>query len=101
MQIDYHWFQSNILAIIAVIITLVFAYQYLIERGSGVKLSKRYRNSIFETQSKIFLNATQYLISGNKDLAIKEFLNAVDLNRETIETYLKKKSSEFSMSIYG
>ena len=41
----------------------------------------------FEAQSKIFLNATQYLISGNKDLAIKEFLNAVNLNRETIETY--------------
>ncbi|MCK6594456.1 MAG: hypothetical protein L6Q33_04590 [Bacteriovoracaceae bacterium] len=33
------------------------------------------------------MNATQYLISGNKDLAIKEFLNAVDINRETIETY--------------
>lgn len=33
------------------------------------------------------MNATQYLISGNKDLAIKEFLNAVDLNRETMETY--------------
>ena len=33
------------------------------------------------------MNATQYLISGNKDLAIREFLNAVDINRETIDTY--------------
>lgn len=68
-------------------LTLILIYHYLIERGTGVTVSKRYRNSIFETQSKIFLNATQYLISGNKDLAIKEFLNAVDLNRETLDTY--------------
>jgi lipopolysaccharide biosynthesis regulator YciM len=81
------WFKENLLSVIAVIITLVFIYHYIIERESGVKLSKKYRNSIFETQSKIFLSATQYLISGNKDLAIKEFLSAVDLNRETIDTY--------------
>jgi lipopolysaccharide biosynthesis regulator YciM len=65
----------------------VFIYHYIIEKEHGVKLSKKYRDSIFEAQSKIFLNATQYLISGNKDLAIKEFLNAVDLNRETLDTY--------------
>lgn len=79
--------KENLLAVIAIAITLVFVYHYIIERESGVKLSKKYRDSIFEAQSKIFLNATQYLISGNKDLAIKEFLNAVDLNRETMETY--------------
>lgn len=79
--------KENLLAVIAIVITLVFVYHYIIERESGVKLSKKYRSSIFEAQSKIFLNATQYLISGNKDLAIKEFLNAVDLNRETMETY--------------
>ncbi len=87
MQLDQYWFQEHLLAIIAVVITLVLIYHYLIERDTGVKLSKRYRNSIFEAQSKVFLNATQYLISGNRDLAIKEFLNAVDINRETIETY--------------
>ena len=80
-------FQDHLLSIVAVVITLVLIYHYLIEREHGVNLSKKYRDSIFEAQSKIFLNATQYLISGNKDLAIKEFLNAVDLNRETIETY--------------
>ncbi|MEX0799532.1 MAG: hypothetical protein WD025_08805, partial [Bacteriovoracaceae bacterium] len=79
--------KEHLLAVIAIVITLVFVYHYIIERESGVKLSKKYRDSIFEAQSKIFLNATQYLISGNKDLAIKEFLNAVDLNRETMETY--------------
>lgn len=81
------WIQSHGLSVFAVVVTLVLLYHYLIERGHGVQLSKKYRNSIYEAQSKIFLNATQYLISGDKDLAIKEFLNAVDLNRETIETY--------------
>jgi lipopolysaccharide biosynthesis regulator YciM len=79
--------KEHLLAVLAVIITIIFIYHYIIEKEHGVKLSKKYRNSIFEAQSKIFLNATQYLISGHKDLAIKEFLNAVDLNRETLETY--------------
>jgi len=79
--------KEHLLAVLAIITTLIFVYHYIIEKEHGVKLSKKYRDSIFETQSKIFLNASQYLISGNKDLAIKEFLNAVDLNRETLETY--------------
>ncbi len=79
--------KEHLLAVMAIVITLIFIYHYIIEKEYGVKLSKKYRDNIFETQSKIFLNATQYLISGNKDLAIKEFLNAVDLNRETLETY--------------
>lgn len=87
MALSADWFQDHLLSLLAVGLTLILIYHYLIERDTGVKLSKRYRNSIFEAQSKIFLNATQYLIVGNKDLAIKEFLNAVDLNRETIETY--------------
>ncbi|MFZ8933189.1 MAG: hypothetical protein ACO2ZP_04755 [Bacteriovoracaceae bacterium] len=87
MDVIWPWIQSNLLSFVAVFTTLIHLYHYLTEKGTGVRLSKRYRSSIFETQSKIFLNATQYLISGNKDLAIKEFLNAVDLNRETIDTY--------------
>lgn len=87
MEVYLHWLQENLLAVVAVGLTLVLIYHYLIEKDNVTKLSKRYRNSIFEAQSRIFLNATQYLISGNKDLAIKEFLNAVDINRETIETY--------------
>lgn len=81
------WLKDNLLAVFAVSMTIVFIFHYIIEREHGVKLSKKYRDSIFEAQSRIFLNATQYLIVGNKDLAIKEFLNAVDLNRETIDTY--------------
>jgi len=81
------WLQEHLLGIGAVAVTLILIYHYLIEKDTGVKLSKRYRNSIYEAQSRVFLNATQYLISGNKDLAIREFLNAVDINRETIETY--------------
>ena len=86
---EFYWIfiQDNLLAVISVILTLVLIYHYLMEKDTGVRISKGYRNSIFETQSKMFLNATQYLISGNKDLAIREFLNAVDLNQETIETY--------------
>jgi lipopolysaccharide assembly protein B len=75
------------LVAIAFGITLFLIYHYFVEKDQGVKLSRKYRNSVFETQSKIFLNATQYLISGNKDLAIREFLNAVDLNNETLDTY--------------
>jgi lipopolysaccharide biosynthesis regulator YciM len=81
------WGKEHVLTVVAVIITLVLIYHYVLEKDKAIKLSKKYRNSIFEAQSRIFLNATQYLIKGNKDLAIKEFLNAVDLNRETIETY--------------
>ena len=87
MDINFIWFQEHLLSFASIIITLVLIYHYLIERETGVKLSKRYRHSIYEAQSKIFLNASQYLISGNKDLAIREFLNAVDVNRETIDTY--------------
>ena len=83
----FTFIKEHLLAVLAIIITLVFIYHYIIEKEHGVKLSKKYRDSIFETQSKIFLNATHYLISGNKDLAIKEFLSAVDLNRETLDTY--------------
>jgi lipopolysaccharide biosynthesis regulator YciM len=82
-----NWIRDNLLTVVAVGITVVLVYHYVIERDRAVKLSKKYRHSIYEAQSRIFLNATQYLISGNKDLAIKEFLSAVDLNRETIETY--------------
>jgi lipopolysaccharide assembly protein B len=86
-QVALEWIKGNLLTVVAIAITAVLIYHYVIEKDRGVKLSKKYRHSIFEAQSRIFLNATQYLISGNKDLAIKEFLNAVDLNRETIDTY--------------
>ena len=81
------WAQTNVLAVVAAVFTLIFVIYSLLERDHSVRLTQKYRSSIFEAQSKIFLNATRYLISGNKNLAIREFLNAVDLNRETMETY--------------
>lgn len=87
MEFYLDWVQNNLLSVVAIVFTIVLVYHYLIEKDTGAKLSKRYRNSIYEAQSKVFLNATQYLISGNRDLAIKEFLSAVDINRETIDTY--------------
>lgn len=87
MEIYLNWLQNNLLSVVAIGFTFVLIYHYYIEKDTGAKLSKRYRHSIFEAQSKVFLNATQYLISGNRDLAIKEFLSAVDINRETIDTY--------------
>jgi lipopolysaccharide biosynthesis regulator YciM len=83
----FQWIQRHFLEMASLTMTLIFLYHYLKEKNSGVKLSQKYRHSIYEAQSHIFLNATQYLIKGNKDLAIKEFLNAVDLNTETLETY--------------
>ena len=62
-------------------------FHYLVEKDTGFKLSKRYRNSILEKQSKSFLNATQYLITGKRNLAISELNNAVELNRESIDIY--------------
>ena len=77
------WGKDHALTVVAVVITLVLIYHYVIEKDKGVKLSKKYRNSIFEAQSRIFLNATQYLIEGNKDLAIKEFLNVEGFEKYT------------------
>ena len=81
------YFKNNPLGILILLVTLVLLYFYFLDKETGIKLSKKYRDSIFEAQSKIYLNATKYLISGNRDMAIKEFLNAVNLNRETIDTY--------------
>ncbi len=83
----FEYIKNNPLGLLILIVTLVLLYFYFMDKESGVKLSKRYRDSIYEAQSKIYLNATKYLISGNRDMAIREFINAVNLNRETIDTY--------------
>ncbi|MCY4644858.1 MAG: hypothetical protein OXB88_09595 [Bacteriovoracales bacterium] len=81
------WGQENVLDIMVVILTLAFIVYFFLDKADSTRLTKRYKSSIFETQSKIFLNATQYLLKGDKDLAIKEFLNAININRETVEAY--------------
>lgn len=104
LKIIWLWAQSNVLAVVALGITLYLIYQYIIERETGIRLTRKYRDSIFETQSKIFLNASQYLISGEKNLAIRELLTAVDMNKETLETYfalgkLFRSNGEFDKAI--
>lgn len=79
--------QEHALTVAVISITLVLIYYYIIDRGRGLKLSRRYRHSIFELQSKLFLNASQYLIAGQKDLAIQELLNAADVHKETLDAY--------------
>jgi len=83
----FEYLKNNPLSVLIFLVTSVLLYFYFIDKETGVRLSKRYRDSIYEAQSKIYLNATKYLISGNRDMAIKEFINAVNLNRETIDTY--------------
>jgi lipopolysaccharide assembly protein B len=83
----FEYIKNNPLGVLIFLVTSVLLYFYFMDKGTGAKLSKRYRDSIYEAQSKIYLNATKYLISGNRDMAIKEFINAVNLNRETIDTY--------------
>ena len=83
------FFQINdhALTVSVVLVTLVLFYHYFVDRNRGTKLSRRYRNSLFELQSKLFLNASQYLIAGQKDMAIQELLNASEANKETMDTY--------------
>jgi lipopolysaccharide biosynthesis regulator YciM len=86
-KLFFAWLRAYPLSISVILITVVLLYYYLVERGRGIKLSQKFRSSLFESQSKIFLNASQYLIMGERDLAIRELQNAVDLNRESLDTY--------------
>lgn len=79
--------KEHALTISAVMVTLVLFYHYFVDRQRGSKLSRKYRNSLFELQSKFLLNANQYLIAGEKDKAIQELLNAADANKEILDTY--------------
>ena len=62
---DYIWvyLQSNLLAVIALVLTLILSYHYIIERGSGVKLSKKYRNSIHQSMTSFHLPSSPNLSS--------------------------------------
>ncbi len=86
--LNYDFLSEHLLTVLIVIVTIVLFYNYFLDKNKVVGLSKKYKSSIYEKQSQIFLNATHYLISGEKDLAIKEFLNAVEINKETVDTYL-------------
>jgi lipopolysaccharide biosynthesis regulator YciM len=79
--------REHALSLAVILMTTILVYYYLLDRGQGIKLSQRYRKSIYELQSKLFLNASQYLISGQKDMAIQELMNAAEVSKETLETY--------------
>jgi len=78
---------NHLLAIVTVLVTFIFLYFFWLDRGLRRRLSRKYKDSIFETQSQIFLKASQHLIQGSRDLAIKEFLQAIGINKEAIETH--------------
>ena len=82
----------------------ILMFNYLIERDTGLQLSKRYRHSILETQSKNFLNAALCLVEGKRDMAIDELSNAIDMNREAIDVHfalgsLYRKNGEIDKAI--
>lgn len=79
--------KEHALTISVVLITIVLLYHFFVDRHRGVRLSRRYRHSLFELQSKLLLNASQYLVSGEKDKAIQELLNAAEANKEILDTY--------------
>jgi lipopolysaccharide biosynthesis regulator YciM len=79
--------KEHALTISVILITIVLLYHFFVDRHRGVRLSRRYRHSLFELQSKLLLNASQYLISGEKDKAIQELLNAAEANKEILDTY--------------
>ena len=79
--------KDNALVIVTVVVTLVLIYQFSSERFKGKKLSKKYRSSIFEAQSQLYLNASRFLISGNKDQAIKELVSAASINPDTYDLF--------------
>ena len=57
------------------------------DRSSSRKLSRRYRESIYEAQTRIYLNATKHLLSGDREQAIQEFLAAVEVSKEALDAY--------------
>lgn len=79
--------KEHALTISVILVTLVLFYYYFVDRHRGARLSRKYRNSLFELQSKLLLNATQYLIAGEKEKAIQELLNASEANKEILDTY--------------
>lgn len=82
------WIQDHLLEIVSIMLILILFYHYIIEKNMGVNLSKRYRDAIYESQSQFFLNATRHLLIDRRDLAIKEFLKAIERGGETLEISL-------------
>jgi len=87
LQHSFNLLKEHALTISVILVTIVLLYHFFVDRHRGVRLSRRYRHSLFELQSKLLLNASQYLIAGEKDKAIQELLNATEANKEMLDTY--------------
>ena len=92
------------MSIVSFGLAAILMFNYLIERDTGLQLSKRYRHSILETQSKNFLNAALCLVEGKREMAIDELSSAIDMNREAIDVHfalgsLYRKNGEIDKAI--
>ena len=92
MNLDlFLWLKENIrdhaLTLAVVVITIILVYHFVVDRRRGPLLSNKYRQSLFELQATHFLNASQYLMSGQKENAIEELLSAADAHKEKVEAY--------------
>ena len=69
------------------VVSITLLIYLLKDQKSTKNLSRKYRDSIFETQTKIYLNATRHLISGDREQAIQDFLAALEVSKEALEAY--------------
>ena len=79
--------QEHLLSIFVFAATVILIIYLAKDNSTSRKVSKRYRESIYEAQTRIYLNATKNLISGDREKAIKDFLAAVEVSKETLEAY--------------
>ena len=88
MQSLWQWFvlpgnqQILLAAIIALAIGLIIGWG--IHRNKGLRLKK----AIPDKGDKSFFKGIQYILSNDHDQAIEEFTKSVQVNSDTIETYV-------------
>ena len=82
MELYIDWLQNHILAVVAVLFTLVLVYHYLIEKETGVRLTKRYRDSIFEAQSAFRMSSARKEVSAapNSKIFVADRCSAASKN---------------------
>ena len=100
----FKFLSEYLLLNVVFIISCVFLFYVFYDKRSSKNLSKKYRDSIFEAQTRIYLNATRSLISGDRDQAIKEFLNAIEVSKEALDAFfalgeLFRKNGEIDKAI--
>lgn len=86
-EIVFIFIKNNLLSLSVFCVTITLIIYLLKDRSSSRKLSRRYRESIYEAQTRIYLNATKHLLSGDREQAIQEFLAAVEVSKEALDAY--------------